>query len=85
MRVGLYVHGRGAYLQAAPFYERALAIREETLGSEHPDTVTSLGSRASLVTDLGEHPDTRRALIMLLFFFRTRAILQERDCSWSVP
>jgi tetratricopeptide (TPR) repeat protein len=54
MRVGLYVHGRGAYLEAAPFYERAVAIREETLGSGHPETATSLGSLASLVTDLGD-------------------------------
>ena len=28
----------GAYSQAQPLFERALAIREKSLGAEHPDT-----------------------------------------------
>ncbi|RUS21315.1 TPR repeat-containing protein, partial [Jimgerdemannia flammicorona] len=37
---------KGKYDMAAPLYERALEIREKELGSEHPDTATSLNNLA---------------------------------------
>ena len=36
-RAGVYLSERGHYADAAPFYERALSIREKTLSPEHPD------------------------------------------------
>src|SRR5258706_262607 len=41
-----YFYGRAAYAVARPLLERALAIRERTLGPEHPDTATSLHNLA---------------------------------------
>jgi class 3 adenylate cyclase/tetratricopeptide (TPR) repeat protein len=43
-RAGKYFFGRGAYSEAQPLHERALSIREEALGPEHPDTAKSLDS-----------------------------------------
>jgi hypothetical protein len=40
---------RGAYLEARPLWERALAIREKVLGPEHPRTALSLNNLASLL------------------------------------
>lgn len=41
----------GAYWQARPLLERALAIRERALGPDHPDTATVRKSLASLLRD----------------------------------
>ena len=35
-------HKQGKYAEAEPVYQRSLAIREKTLGAEHPDVATSL-------------------------------------------
>lgn len=52
----------GAYQQARALEERALAIREETLGPEHPDTASSLHSLANTLISLGDQ-DRARALL----------------------
>ena len=44
----------GAYAEARPLYERALAIREKVLGAEHPDTATSLNNLAILLRAQGD-------------------------------
>ena len=55
--------------KAEPLYQRSLAIRETTLGPEHPDVATSLENYASLLrkigrpehaTPLGETPPEHR-------------------------
>jgi tetratricopeptide (TPR) repeat protein len=48
---GRYFHRRAAYVAARPLFERSLAIREKTLGSEHPDTATSLNGLALLLME----------------------------------
>ena len=53
-RAGSYFHGRAAYSEARPLYERALAIREKVLGPEHPDTAMSLNNLAVLLQDQGD-------------------------------
>ena len=58
-RAGEYFYYRGAYLEARPLYERALAIREKVLGPEHPDTATSLNSLASLLQAQGDLAGSR--------------------------
>ena len=44
----------GAYVLARPFYELALAVREEVLGPEHPATVISLNNLADLLQAQGD-------------------------------
>src|SRR5262245_46331373 len=51
---GSYFHARAAYPQALPLFRDALAIRERTLGPEHPDTATSLNNLALLLHHQGE-------------------------------
>ncbi|NJL06424.1 MAG: tetratricopeptide repeat protein, partial [Chloroflexaceae bacterium] len=43
---GLVLDRMGDYAAARPLYERALAIRERVLGSDHPATATSLNNLA---------------------------------------
>jgi tetratricopeptide (TPR) repeat protein len=55
-----------AYVQAKPLFERALAIREELFGPEHPETVTSLLNLGNLLREQGDlsgaRPYLERAL-----------------------
>jgi tetratricopeptide (TPR) repeat protein len=54
-RLAGYGYGAlGAYLQARPLLERALAIRETALGPNHSYTVTSLDNLAELFRAAGE-------------------------------
>jgi tetratricopeptide (TPR) repeat protein len=57
--VGTYFHGRAAYSQAAQLYRNALAVREETLGPEHPDTAESLNNLAVLLRHQGDFAGAR--------------------------
>lgn len=53
-RAASYFHGRGIYTAARPLYERALAIRERTLGLDHPETAANLAGLAVLHQDQGD-------------------------------
>jgi CHAT domain-containing protein/Tfp pilus assembly protein PilF len=59
---------RGDYAKAEPLLNRALAIREKTLGPEHPDVADSLNNLASLYLDRGDYakaePLLERALVI---------------------
>ncbi len=44
---------QGKYAEAEPLYKRSLAIREKTLGSEHPQVATSLENYAALLRKTG--------------------------------
>ena len=44
----LKLYREGKYDDAIPLAERALAIREKTLGAEHPDVAIALNGLASL-------------------------------------
>jgi tetratricopeptide (TPR) repeat protein len=52
----------GQYAEAEPILQRVLAIREESLGPDHPDTATSLNNLAMLYEKQGRH---REALPLL--------------------
>ena len=39
---------QGQYAQAEPLYKRSLAIREQSLGPDHPDVAKSLNNLAKL-------------------------------------
>ncbi|MFM7528002.1 MAG: CHAT domain-containing protein [Nodosilinea sp.] len=51
--IELYQAGR--YSEAVPLAERALAIREQALGPDHPDTATSLNNLAFLYKSQGRY------------------------------
>jgi tetratricopeptide (TPR) repeat protein len=53
-RAGNYFRDQAAHEEARPLLERALAIREKVLGSEHPDTAASLNDLAWLLKDEGD-------------------------------
>ncbi len=56
----------GRYAEAEPLYRRALEIREEQLGPEHPSVAMSLNNLASLLDAQGKYDEAeplyRRAL-----------------------
>ncbi|MGW3913040.1 tetratricopeptide repeat protein [Streptomyces sp. NPDC005070] len=47
----------GRHAEALPLEERALAISEVALGSDHPTTGLRLGNLASTFRDLGRHAE----------------------------
>jgi tetratricopeptide (TPR) repeat protein len=54
-QAGYYLKKRGWYAEVEPLYLRALAIREQQLGAEHPDTATSLNNLAELYCVQGKY------------------------------
>ena len=64
---GLY-RDQGRYEQAEALYQRALAIREQVLGSEHPQVATSLNNLAGLYQSQGKYEQAealyQRALVI---------------------
>ncbi len=63
---GYYLHHRARYGEAEPLYQRALAIHEQQLRPEDPDTAIFLNNLGSLYCDQGKYeqaePLYRRAL-----------------------
>jgi tetratricopeptide (TPR) repeat protein len=53
-KIGAYYRWVARYAEARTPHERALAIREKVLGSEHPDTATSLNNLALLLKEQGD-------------------------------
>jgi tetratricopeptide (TPR) repeat protein len=58
-RVGVFNFELRAYARAASLLHEALAIRERTLGPEHPDVARTLGALARLHHARQEHADAR--------------------------
>lgn len=53
--LGFYLKMIGDYSGAKPYYQRALAIREQVLGPYHPDTAQSLNNLAALLKAQGDY------------------------------
>ncbi|MBW4693914.1 MAG: tetratricopeptide repeat protein [Lyngbya sp. HA4199-MV5] len=47
-QAGYYLHEQGRYAEAEPLYGRSLQIKEQQLGSDHPDTARCLWNLAAL-------------------------------------
>jgi tetratricopeptide (TPR) repeat protein len=64
--LGYHLQMIGDYSGAWPYFERALAIREKVLGTEHPDTARSLNNLGVLLQSQGDlaaaRPYLERAL-----------------------
>ena len=67
-QAGSYLNERARYAQAEPLYQRALLIREQRLGPEHPDTAQSLTNLALFYQNQGKYaqaePLYQRALLI---------------------
>jgi len=57
--LGSHLHTIGDYAAARSYFERALAIREQVLGPEHPATATSLSNLGVLLQDQGDYAAAR--------------------------
>ncbi|NNJ12111.1 tetratricopeptide repeat protein [Chloroflexales bacterium ZM16-3] len=68
LNLGYLLKAQGDLTGARSLYERALAMRERTLGPTHPDTASSLNNLASLLQAQGDlagaRPILERALAM---------------------
>ena len=51
---------QGRYAEAEPFYQRALAIFEKTLGPEHPHVAQSLENYAALLRQTARADEAER-------------------------
>ncbi|MER5528733.1 tetratricopeptide repeat protein [Streptomyces sp. NPDC002677] len=56
-QTAFYLRARGQAVLALPLEERALAIREATLGPDHPTTALRLSNLATTLSDLGRHAE----------------------------
>ena len=48
---------QGKYAEAEPLYRRSLAIREKSLGPDHPDFARSLNNLAELYLNQGRYDE----------------------------
>ena len=55
--VASYLHDRARYAEAEPLYQRALRIREQQLGLEHPLVAPPLTGLANLYSDQGKYTE----------------------------
>src|SRR5881396_2070695 len=58
-QTGYYLIDHAQYEQAKPLYERALAIRGQVLGPNHPDTAHSLNNLAALYNNQGDYEQAK--------------------------
>ncbi len=61
-QAGTYLQARGRYGEVEPFYQRALAIREQQLGQDHPHTASSLNNLAMLYYTQGKYAEAEPLL-----------------------
>lgn len=67
------LYGQGRYKDAIPFAQRALAIREKTLGPDDPDTATSLNNLAEVYSLIGAY-DKAEPLYQRALTIREKAL-----------
>jgi len=68
----IYLRDRAHYAEAEPFFQRALTIFEQQLGTEHPITARSLNGLASLYWSQGKYREAE------LIFQRALTTLEQR-------
>ena len=72
-RADLHADDRGNLADAAPLYERAVAILTRSLGEAHPQTATALGDLGVLRSRQGRHAEAER-LVRRALEIRTRTV-----------
>ncbi|WP_440068316.1 tetratricopeptide repeat protein [Streptosporangium sp. OZ121] len=61
-----YLHATGAHRTAHPLQHRRHAVMHDTLGPEHPDTLTARVNLASLIGEMGDVIEARDLFIVLV-------------------
>jgi len=64
--LGISKKNQGDYNSSIPFCEKALAISEEQLGENHPDTGSSLNNLAGLYNAQGKYEEAKRLYLRAL-------------------
>jgi tetratricopeptide (TPR) repeat protein len=64
--IGRYLHLRGRLEETEPLYDGALRVREDILGSNHPDVATSLHNQAWLYLDQGKYAEAELLVLRSL-------------------
>jgi tetratricopeptide (TPR) repeat protein/nucleoside phosphorylase len=70
-RAGIYLSEQGLYPMAEPLHQQVLAIREQQLGPEHPDTATTLDNLAGVYRILGRYAEAE------LLYHRARIVREK--------
>jgi nucleoside phosphorylase/tetratricopeptide (TPR) repeat protein len=65
-RTGIYLNDNALYTIAEPLHLRALAIRQQVLGSTHPDTAQSMNNLGSLYMEQGRYSQTEPLFLQAL-------------------
>ena len=52
--IGAVLYEQAKFAQARQMYEEAVAIKQKTLGPEHPSTASSIMGVAAVMADMGE-------------------------------
>ncbi len=81
---GYRIGALGAYAQARPLLERALAIREKVLGAEHPATATSLNNLALLLKSQGDYHGARPLYERALAIYEKALGVEHPDTATSL-
>jgi tetratricopeptide (TPR) repeat protein len=56
-KLAIFYYSMGRYTESEPLYIKSLAIREQQLGANHPDTAQSLNNLASLYQLMGRYSE----------------------------
>jgi len=68
IQAGMYLYERAQYTEAEPLYQRAITIKEKTMGREHPSAAATLNNLAELYRAQGRYEDSepiyRRSLMI---------------------
>jgi tetratricopeptide (TPR) repeat protein len=70
-RTGIYLSEQGSYTMAEPLHQQVLAIREQQLGPEHPDTATTLDNLAGVYRTQGRYAEAE------LLYYRARIVREK--------
>ncbi len=82
--VGIAASYQGKYAEAEPLLQRALVIREEQLGTEHPDTASSLNNLAVLYFKQGKYAEAESLYQQALAIREERLGAQHPDTAQSL-
>ena len=83
-QAGYYLSERGRYAEAEPLLQRALAIWEQQLGPEHPDTALSLNNLAILYRVQGKYEQAEPLYVRALAIYEQQLGPQHPDTASSL-
>jgi tetratricopeptide (TPR) repeat protein len=79
-----YLRDRGRYAEAEPLFLRALRIREQQLGPEHPDVADSLSYLANLYRQQGKYAEAEPLILRALRIREQQLGPEHPDVAYSL-